>query len=644
MCVDISTLTLAPWVYNCKVASWLNSICIMGTLLSKWNKEDEATYKTPRSAGNRSSGAVTPKALDNETPKEFVERYSGAFYTDPFVDNLAGWSSSMHSSDPFPRTGSFSRFHINMIRGLCLGDTEAFPWYSGDAEWDMKYMGKCAKTWIQLAPYYKQSFNNDGGNKALAATTEGDEEIPRNNLRKQAKLIDGANKRKLTQMDDGYYGECSNEELRKMGKQRKLKLGSYLTRQQLITQLRQDDGLQEPGTRTCECRECIIPRPPMEPSTSSQIIEPSVKKTVDLEDIKGKTRAHTEKLKQEEMIKLEQKDTDISPNGQGPFKTVGEQITIEPLDPGTFNSIISGCPSPLKNPQAAVNYLRATTKGLNYTGEDYKLLIHGVMGYEDELEFDWKDIPHLSDLNKEHSTGTTYPFGIQEEIRRMWDKVLELWLRRQSDQIDLIPVLACKQNSEEEVSVFLKRFKKAWTEEGGLGRSDGFALVYVQLLMDAFRPEVARTIKQMSDTWYKQTPKALDELIMIKDVAGCFDDGKPVRQEYQQRVSRDNRDRNQRKFPRRGGIDKQRNNRCFACRQTGHWKQDCPNIRQKYMPDPQQDIRQTFSRAVHYSIDWQNPRMTQYDSLEENSLTSEFTQLSSTLPLDHWALKAGVHP
>lgn len=95
------------------------------------------------------------------------------------------------------------------------------------------------------------------------------------------------------------------------------------------------------------------------------------------------------------MRKLEQKDTDISPIVQAPFMTVGEQFIIKPLDPQTLNSILSGCPLPQKNPQAAVNYLKRTTKTLNCTGEDYKIILQGIMGYDEENEFDWKEIPPL---------------------------------------------------------------------------------------------------------------------------------------------------------------------------------------------------------------------------------------------------------
>lgn len=90
--------------------------------------------------------------------------------------------------------------------------------------------------------------------------------------------------------------------------------------------------------------------------------------------------------------------------------------------------------------------------------------------------------------------------------------------------------------------------------------------------MNAFRPEVALTIKQMVDSWHTQSPKQLEEKIMVKDAAGCFDYGKPVINAYQPRANRDNRYRAGGWFPLRGGMDEQRRNRCFECGQTGHGK------------------------------------------------------------------------
>lgn len=210
----------------------------------------------------------------------------------------------------------------------------------------------------------------------------------------------------------------------------------------------------------------------MGPSTSSQMVEKGIKVE---EDINGKTRAQTEKLKQEGIRKLEQIDMGISPIFQAPLITVGEQIIIRPLDNQTLNSILSGCPSPQKNPRAALNYLKRTTKGLNCTGEDYKIILQGVMGYDEEI--DWKDIPQLNELDKVYSRGT-YPFRKQEDINAMWNKVLELWLLRHGDKKNMGPVVMCTQNPKEEVSAFLKRFRKVWTEEAGLGKSNELEFIF----------------------------------------------------------------------------------------------------------------------------------------------------------------------
>lgn len=342
----------------------------------------------------------------------------------------------------------------------------------------------------------------------------------------------------------------------------------------------------------------------MEPSTSSQL-------PGDGEDGKILTRAQREKLKQEEIRR--QETVGPSPMLQAPFMTVGEQVIIKPLDPHTLNSILSGCPPPQKNPQAAISYLKRTTKGLNYTGEDYKLIIQGVMGYDElyDSEFDWAQIPKLHDLDKVYPSGE-YPFRKQGDIKEMWDKVLEIWIKEHGDKKNIGPVVICKQLPKEEVSTFIRSFRKVWTEEAGLGKGNGLELVYVQTLMNAFRPEIARTIKQMIDSWHTLEPKKLEDSIMLKDSAGCFDYGKSTIQAFQYRGNRDNQDRVKGKFPLRRDSEEQKRNRCFECGLNGHWKMECPNRRKKYYNNnPQQNMRQTFPRAVRYPIDWQNKRNTQ---------------------------------
>ncbi|CAH2223382.1 Hypothetical predicted protein [Pelobates cultripes] len=60
----------------------------------------------------------------------------------------------MKSSDPFPRCGANDNFHMNMIRGLCLGDRKSWPWYGPDPDWDKEYMKAGGENWLQIAPHW----------------------------------------------------------------------------------------------------------------------------------------------------------------------------------------------------------------------------------------------------------------------------------------------------------------------------------------------------------------------------------------------------------------------------------------------------------------------------------------------------------
>lgn len=69
-------------------------------------------------------------------------------------ESLGRHGSGAHCSNPFPRDGSNDEFHINMIRGLCLEDKEAFPFFGPDPEWDMVYMREGGESWLTYAPSY----------------------------------------------------------------------------------------------------------------------------------------------------------------------------------------------------------------------------------------------------------------------------------------------------------------------------------------------------------------------------------------------------------------------------------------------------------------------------------------------------------
>lgn len=54
-----------------------------------------------------------------------------------------------------------------MVRGLSLGDKKAFLWYTGDPEWDMKYMKEAGENWLIVAVhwYYTEPEDRKGNGR-----------------------------------------------------------------------------------------------------------------------------------------------------------------------------------------------------------------------------------------------------------------------------------------------------------------------------------------------------------------------------------------------------------------------------------------------------------------------------------------------
>ena len=48
----------------------------------------------------------------------------------------------MEAVDPFPREGDNSIYPMDMVKGLCLGDTAAWPYFEPDPSWDTDFMHK----------------------------------------------------------------------------------------------------------------------------------------------------------------------------------------------------------------------------------------------------------------------------------------------------------------------------------------------------------------------------------------------------------------------------------------------------------------------------------------------------------------------
>ncbi|CAH2312040.1 Hypothetical predicted protein [Pelobates cultripes] len=192
----------------------------------------------------------------------------------------------MKSSDPFPRCGDNDDFHMNMIRGLCLGNRKSWPWYGPDPDWDKEYMKagesisttNCAPGHAQLQPPppYKAMYP-----AVPNATSEDD-------------------------IEDICIAAAVNS---------------------------QSQQLQESSSTP----DSDIEYPPPPPSTIKLTVQMGVKLKSD-KVLKSYVRKQGDV--DVEMPELEGADL------TAPFMTVGNQLIMKPINPGVLKDIIQGAPFP----------------------------------------------------------------------------------------------------------------------------------------------------------------------------------------------------------------------------------------------------------------------------------------------------------
>lgn len=89
-------------------------------------------------------GQSVSRPLPGETPVDFMFRNNKGYWTQPFVDNLAGWSESAGSQiDDYPRCGSFKKDDMDLMKSMVKSG-----W--GDPQWDYKYMNDSCNIWTSV--------------------------------------------------------------------------------------------------------------------------------------------------------------------------------------------------------------------------------------------------------------------------------------------------------------------------------------------------------------------------------------------------------------------------------------------------------------------------------------------------------------
>lgn len=317
-----------------------------------------------------------PPPNPGETCKEYVARVSPSnyFLVNPWVDNLAGWTESTGTeSSPFPRKGSNDPYHMNMIKGLCLGDKEAWTHYEGDPGWDYLYMRPGGEQWLTIAPYW-----HDTGNKRLKVKSPESQPPPPpyNRLYPQFSDTDlmaiaAAIRRPRTPPIAPPEGDSESSSD-----------SSSIT---------PDDNKDEQQLRVTNARERKALQ--IAPEATEASCSPSRTRsgTALLQNAEGKDECdNLICLNHTVNVPTLVPSLPGKVEGSFPFMTVGDQLLKKPIEIEDLNKMIKYCPKPSLTPVGAISYLNKACQGRAYTQEDMRLIIDGIIDHH--TEWSWKNV------------------------------------------------------------------------------------------------------------------------------------------------------------------------------------------------------------------------------------------------------------
>lgn len=607
--------------------------------------------------GSKHSSNPPPPPEPGETCKTYVARVCGTDYylINPWVDNIAGWTEAMCSTSPFPREGANDPFHMDMVKGLCLGDRAAWPYYDPDPGWDKKYMEQGGMNWLEFAPYWRDTEKNIPRKLKIRSDKEKSDKL--HSLEKTLPKISINRKHKppppynqvypnLGEFEDVVAISALIPEVETADDPQ----GIYPMSQVQVPHINQSQPTAPTLTPRREFDRSVMTLQPRNlqtifeergspDSTMSTIVHEEVRAPLNTTDLglspqllRSGNPHNLPVVKQRRSRAQPTAGTHFDPTSPDvehfPFMTVGNYLIKRVIDIEDINKIVKHCPKPSVAPEGTIAYLKKACDNRNFTQEDLKLILDQVIG--PHTDWDWNNVKTISEIQQvtvagppqTHRVPHSQEYNLNTVAGRtaMWNEVTTEMRRVFKQRANLSNVLVCKQKATENVTEFYKRFHKAWVEDSGISTLNNDQL-FISTFLNNVLPHMNTPIKQLISTWPTETIKGFETKLQNLEAAGCFDIKKPAATTSTTHHFTDRAGNFRGRGRGRGNFNQSRDRQvprfppgtCYNCGDPNHWARDCPRPRKPYHQPCQtpQNEQKKGPEGTKFPINWTNQQTSQ---------------------------------
>lgn len=567
---------------------------------SKTSFQNVVKYKTkqdvPPGAWGKVKQDTSYSPLPNETPRQFVSRIAGSFYTDPFVDLMASWSEARvpRLAKLYPKTGSFTAEHMAMCTRVIFGN-------DGDSKWNYPYMKDAFSAWEKVKPLWDKpqarvehtakakqyafpassAACKDNGDedevlaqaisvsKAKRSSDDDDIDIA------QAIVYSNPNMRRgnLVPADPNRW--LSLESSQAASPSRPVVEAAAQPRPTAVkaTQVKTRSARQrELEQRLDELSEELVTQ--LQADDKSAVIS-SLKQKLHLtqEAIKKLETDHTAGRNE---VYLSHAPEAAAAKNEGPRETqhafpfviLGDgKAIIKPTNIIDLSAICDKAPNPAQNPITFCSYLQKVCRYHQLTGADYRFILEQCLKDTPEEEI----LEAVKGLDPKFDAPSELGYAWQDPIhvRGMFEELKTYLTKRHTQTRDITFAAACKQLPDETASGFFMRFHSAWVEHAGLPTEDKMAVLYISTFLSNMLPQHAQAVRILFSDVTQMTVLEFGKLLREKDAAGIFQLEKakgPISTMFSQQVNGQRTE-----GAPRGGKP----GNCHYCKKPGHWSREC---------------------------------------------------------------------